>query len=415
MSAITAERLFKIFGPHPERALEPLRAGEDRDEVHRRTGQLGAVVDVSFTVEPGEFFVVMGLSGSGKSTLVRMINYLHPPTAGTVKIDGQDVGKLKADELRELRSTKISMVFQSFALFPHRTVIENAGYGLEVRKVPVEERRERARAALDTVGLGGWEDKRPHELSGGMRQRVGLARALATDAPIMLMDEPFSALDPLIRRDIQGQLLELQRELKKTIVFITHDLNEAMRLGDRIAVMKDGAVVQNDTPEEILNNPADTYVADFIQDVDRSRVLTAGTVMVDPIVTVSPRHGPKVAMLEMKAHHASDLYVTDKGQRLVGAIRDHDLSEASNRGASTIEEFVHHEYRTVEPDTSLLDILQLAADQQLPVAVVEDGRLVGVLPRALILSTLGAHGDGADPPEPDVEGPSTEAEDTSHV
>lgn len=390
MPAIVAEHLFKIFGTHPERAVEPLAAGENRDEVLRRTGQFGAVVDVSFTVEPGEFFVVMGLSGSGKSTLVRMINYLHPPTSGTVKVDGQDVGALAPDELRQLRATKISMVFQSFALFPHRTVLDNAGYGLEVRKVDADERHARAQAALETVGLDGWGDKRPHELSGGMRQRVGLARALATDAPIMLMDEPFSALDPLIRRDIQSQLLELQRELQKTIVFITHDLNEAMRLGDRIAVMKDGAVVQNDSPEEILNNPADSYVADFIQDVDRSRVITAGTVMVDPIATVSRKHGPKVALLEMKEHQATDLYVTDRGRALVGAVRDEDLSEAVRHGEQTVEKRVHQDFETVTPETPLLDVLNLAAAQRLPVAVVEEGRLLGVLPRPLILTALGA-------------------------
>lgn len=408
MAAIVAEHLYKIFGTHPERAVEPLGAGENRDAVHQRTGQFGAVVDVSFAVEPGEFFVVMGLSGSGKSTLVRMINHLHPPTSGTVKVDGQDVGALRPEELRELRATKISMVFQSFALFPHRTVLDNAGYGLEVRKVDADERRERAQAALKTVGLDGWGDKRPHELSGGMRQRVGLARALATDAPIMLMDEPFSALDPLIRRDIQSQLLELQRELQKTIVFITHDLNEAMRLGDRIAVMKDGAVVQNDTPEQILAKPADSYVADFIQDVDRSRVITAGTIMVEPIATVSRKHGPKVVLLEMKEHQASDLYVTDTGRKLVGAVRDDDMSEAAKNHEPTVENRVHQNYETVTPDTPLLDVLNLAAEQRLPVAVVEDGRLVGVLPRPLLLTALGAaseesgtNGSGNEPTEDD--------------
>ncbi|QBI20190.1 glycine betaine/L-proline ABC transporter ATP-binding protein [Egibacter rhizosphaerae] len=389
MSAIRANGLFKVFGSHPERAVEPLQAGEDRDEVYERTGQFAAVVDATFTVEPGQLFVVMGLSGSGKSTLVRMVNRLLDATAGTCEIDGTDIASLNDHDLRDLRSRRISMVFQSFALFPHRTVLENVGYGLEVRRIDREERDRRANEALEMVGLEGWGERKPHQLSGGMRQRVGLARALATDADIMLMDEPFSALDPLIRRDIQGQLLELQSTLQKTIIFITHDLNEAMRLGDRIAVMKAGAIVQNDEPEKILNNPANDYVADFIQDVDRSRILTAGTVAVDPIETLSPRHGPKVGMLQLRERQAQGLYVVDHGRKLVGAVRDQDLAEAANRGDATLEGVVHTEYEVVSPDTALSDVLEIAANQELPVAVVDDaGELVGVLPRALLLSSL---------------------------
>ncbi|MFF0448622.1 glycine betaine/L-proline ABC transporter ATP-binding protein [Streptomyces sp. NPDC004609] len=281
MSRLQVEHLYKVFGRRPGDAVRRLENGADRDEL-RADGTTAAVIDASFTVEPGRTFVVMGLSGSGKSTLLRMLNGLLPPTSGRVLHDGRDLTALSPRELRAVRSTKISMVFQHFALFPHRSVLENAGYGLEVQGVDRPERDRRAAEALALTGLAGWEDSWPDELSGGMQQRVGLARALATDADLLLMDESFSALDPLIRRDMQDQLLELQKTLKKTIVFITHDLNEAMRLGDRIAVMRDGRIVQTGTAEDILVNPANDYVASFTQDVDRSRVLTAGAIMSDP-------------------------------------------------------------------------------------------------------------------------------------
>ncbi|MFD6185277.1 glycine betaine/L-proline ABC transporter ATP-binding protein [Streptomyces goshikiensis] len=284
MSTLQAEHVYKVFARHPDEtaaAVRALQGGADREEL-RAEGTTAAVIDASFSVEPGQIFVVMGLSGSGKSTLLRMLNGLLEPTAGRILFDGQDLTALSPRELRHVRSTKISMVFQHFALFPHRDVLDNAAYGLEVQGVPRAERERRAAEALELCGLGGWEKSWPDELSGGMQQRVGLARALATDADLLLMDESFSALDPLIRRDMQDQLLELQRRLKKTIVFITHDLNEAMRLGDGIAVMRDGRVVQQGTAEDILMRPADDYVASFIQDVDRSRVLTADAVMEDP-------------------------------------------------------------------------------------------------------------------------------------
>ncbi|MFD6419710.1 glycine betaine/L-proline ABC transporter ATP-binding protein [Streptomyces sp. NPDC060194] len=281
MSRLQAEHLYKVFGKGPDDAVRRLEAGADRDEL-RADGTTAAVIDASFTVEPGQIFVVMGLSGSGKSTLLRMLNGLLEPTAGQVLFDGQDLTALSPRDLRAVRSHKISMVFQHFALFPHRSVLDNAAYGLEVQGVARAERRERALEALELAGLKGWEDSWPDELSGGMQQRVGLARALATDADLLLMDESFSALDPLIRRDMQDQLLHLQTKLKKTIVFITHDLNEAMRLGDRIAVMRDGRIVQTGSAEDILVRPANDYVASFIQDVDRSRVLTAKAVMSAP-------------------------------------------------------------------------------------------------------------------------------------
>jgi glycine betaine/proline transport system ATP-binding protein len=326
-SRLEAEHLYKVFGRRPDESVERLRQGAGREEL-RADGTTAAVIDASFTVEPGQIFVVMGLSGSGKSTLLRMLNGLLEPTAGHVRFDGQNLTALDARGLREVRSRKISMVFQHFALFPHRSVRENAAYGLEVQGVPRAERLKRADEALALCGLAGWEKSWPDELSGGMQQRVGLARALATDADLLLMDESFSALDPLIRRDMQDQLLQLQKTLKKTIVFITHDLNEAMRLGDRIAVMRDGRIVQIGTAEDILVRPADDYVASFIQDVDRSRVLTAGAVMDTSVqgdeadcgcATATP-DTPFVELCAISAGLPHPVAVLDEKSKLVGVV-----------------------------------------------------------------------------------------------
>ncbi|MFF4218976.1 quaternary amine ABC transporter ATP-binding protein [Streptomyces nondiastaticus] len=324
MSRLQAEHLYKVFGRRPEAAVQRLEGGADRDEL-RADGTTAAVIDASFEVEAGQIFVVMGLSGSGKSTLLRMLNGLLEPTAGRVLFDGQDLTALAPRDLRAVRSRKISMVFQHFALFPHRSVLENAAYGLEVQGVPRAERQERAAEALELAGLGGWETSWPDQLSGGMQQRVGLARALATDADLLLMDESFSALDPLIRRDMQDQLLDLQTRLKKTIVFITHDLNEAMRLGDRIAVMRDGRIVQNGTAEDILVRPANDYVASFIQDVDRSRVLTAGSIMntqagaPDGAATV-PAATPVAELFAPLARSTDPVTVTDERGEPAGVV-----------------------------------------------------------------------------------------------
>ncbi|AZM78649.1 MULTISPECIES: glycine betaine/L-proline ABC transporter ATP-binding protein [Streptomyces] len=342
MSArLEAENLYKVFGRKPDQAVERLRQGDvgkdqgevrkDRKDVReelRADGTTAAVIDASFTVEPGEIFVVMGLSGSGKSTLLRMLNGLSEPTAGHVRFGGQDLTELSDRELREVRSKKISMVFQHFALFPHRSVRDNAAYGLEVQGVPRAERERRADEALALCGLAGWEKSWPDELSGGMQQRVGLARALATDADLLLMDESFSALDPLIRRDMQDQLLDLQKTLKKTIVFITHDLNEAMRLGDRIAVMRDGRIVQIGSAQDILIRPANDYVASFTKDVDRSRVLTAAAVMETDVrgdeadcdcETATPET-PFSELCAISARVPHAVAVVDGERRLVGVV-----------------------------------------------------------------------------------------------
>ncbi|GHF49313.1 glycine/betaine ABC transporter ATP-binding protein [Streptomyces morookaense] len=343
VSRLQAEHLFKVFGRRPEAAVPRLKSGASREEL-RAEGTTAAVIDASFEVEAGQIFVVMGLSGSGKSTLLRMLNGLEDPTSGRVLYDGQDLTALSPRELREVRSRNISMVFQHFALFPHRSVLENAGYGLEVRGVPRAEREERATEALHLAGLKGWEKSWPDELSGGMQQRVGLARALATDADLLLMDESFSALDPLIRRDMQDQLLDLQKRLKKTIVFITHDLNEAMRLGDRIAVMRDGRIVQNGTAEDILVRPANDYVASFIQDVDRSRVLTAGSIMErtagvpDGAATVSAE-APVAELFAPFACNGDPVVVTDEAGRPTGVVtRDRLMAALSDRPVQRPEE-----------------------------------------------------------------------------
>ncbi|GAB4284313.1 MAG: glycine betaine/L-proline ABC transporter ATP-binding protein [Coriobacteriia bacterium] len=406
MNMLRAEGLYKIFGRRAPEALEMLREGHDREAVQQATDTVPAVIDATFEVQPGEIFVVMGLSGSGKSTLVRMLNRMHPPTAGRVLIGDTDVTSLAPPELRALRAEKISMVFQHFGLFPHRTVLENAMWGLEVRKIAEAERRTRAAEALELVGLGGWGDSYPGELSGGMQQRVGLARAIATDADILLMDEAFSALDPLIRSEMQEQLVELQQNLHKTIIFITHDLNEAMFLGDRIAVMKDGRIVQIGTTEEILQDPANDYVEAFVQDVDRSRVLTASAVMEEPIATILRREGPKAALKRMRERQVSALYVVDPGRRLVGATLDDEVIEAIMGGEHRLENITHTDVPVVDPDTPLNELLMPSAQSRLPLAVVKDGKLLGVIPRVTLLAALGGvrRSNGTEVPQVDVPG-----------
>ncbi|MGZ6545560.1 MAG: quaternary amine ABC transporter ATP-binding protein [Actinomycetota bacterium] len=277
--AVSCRNAWKVYGPKADRIVGTPDADLPRGELLEKTGCVAAVRDVSFDVNPGEVFVVMGLSGSGKSTLVRMLNRLHEPTAGQVLIDGEDILTFDDVRLREVRRRKISMVFQHFGLFPHRRIIDNVAFGMEVQGIDREKRTARANEVLEVVGLGGLGNAYPDELSGGMQQRVGLARALCTDPEIMLFDEPFSALDPLIRRDMQDEVVRLQRELHKTMIFITHDLMEALKLGDRIAIMKDGRFVQIGTPEEVVAHPANDYVADFTRDVPRAHVLTVRTIM----------------------------------------------------------------------------------------------------------------------------------------
>ena len=389
MSKLVAEHVFKVFGRKAKEGVRRVEEGADREEL-RAEGTTAAVIDASFAVEPGELFVVMGLSGSGKSTLLRLLNGLAEPTSGRVLFDGGDLTALSPKALRDLRSHHLGMVFQHFALFPHRSVLENAGYGLEVQGRPRREREERAAAALEMVGLAGWEKSWPDELSGGMQQRVGLARALATDADVLLMDESFSALDPLIRRDMQDQLLDLQQRLRKTIVFITHDLNEAMRLGDRVAVMRDGRIVQIGTAQDILVDPADDYVAGFVQDVDRSRVLTAASIMEEPRVTVGPGDEPRAAIRALHANRASAAFVCAPGGKLVGTVTEERVIEALRYGNRTVSDLTETDCVTTHADTPLAQLLTPASRTAAPLAVVdESGRLTGVVPRDTLLAALG--------------------------
>jgi glycine betaine/proline transport system ATP-binding protein len=332
-ATVSCRALWKVYGPHPERLVGSTDADLPRAELLEKTGCVVAVRDVSFDVAEGEVFVVMGLSGSGKSTLVRMINRLHDPTSGQVFIDGEDVLKLSEERLREIRRQKVSMVFQHFGLLPHRRIADNVAFGLEVRGIEKGERLAKATEVLEIVGLGGWGQHYPDELSGGMQQRVGLARALATDPEIMLFDEPFSALDPLIRRDMQDEVIRLQREVRKTMIFITHDLAEALKLGDRIAIMKDGGFVQVGSPEEVVAHPADDYVADFTRDVPRAHVLTARSIM-RPLDGATVADGPSVQattivqdLLPLVARSEQGLRVLD-GESVIGLV-DRDAVMAS--------------------------------------------------------------------------------------
>ncbi len=387
-TAVSVRGAYKIFGRKPREVIKRLDAGEDRSALaHLGTA---AVIDANFEVAKGEIFVVMGLSGSGKSTLIRMLNGLLEPTAGSISILGEEISGLDAAGLRTVRRKHVSMVFQHFALLPHRTVLENAAYGLEIQGVPMDERHERTQEMLLKVGLGGWENKLPSELSGGMKQRVGLARALVADTDVLLMDEAFSALDPLIRREMQEQLVELQAELGKTIIFITHDLNEAMFLGDRIAVMRDGRIVQVGTPDEILTDPANDYVAQFVHDVDRARVLTAAAVMEAPRAVISVTAGPRAALRVMRDLQTSALFVVGGGRKLLGVVRDRDVLRQVKSGASDLESILVHNGAVVDGDAYLIDLLELAVESPLPVAVVdEQKRLIGAIPRVTLLAALG--------------------------
>lgn len=398
VAQIVVDDVYKLFGPRPHEALALARAGRSKDEILRRTGHTLAVAGVSLAIEKGEIFVIMGLSGSGKSTLLRCLNRLVEPTAGRILLDGEDVTALPPRALLQLRRERFAMVFQHFALLPHRTVLGNVEYGLEVRGVGARRRRQRALEALETVGLAQWADSYPGELSGGMRQRVGLARALATDADILLMDEAFSALDPLIRREMQDELLQLQAELQRTIVFITHDLSEALKLGDRIAIMRDGRVVQVDTPEGVLARPADDYVASFTEDVDRSKVFTARTVMRRP-ETVRESDGPRVALRKMEELQLSSVFVVDRERRLRGLVTADDALEAARRGERTLAAVVRRDVPTCSPETTLRDLIPVIARSAWPVAVVDErGRLVGLVARVQVLA--GMAGEVAvNPPE----------------
>jgi len=360
------------------------------DGLSKTFGKNHAVVDASFEVKRGEIFVVMGLSGSGKSTLIRMLNGLLEPTSGSVTVAGTKISGLPAAKLREVRKRSVSMVFQHFALLPHRTVIDNVAYGLEIQGVDKAERLERANTIIRLVGLDGRQNSLPSQLSGGMQQRVGLGRALASDTDILLMDEAFSALDPLIRREMQEQLIELQSELGKTIIFITHDLNEAMFLGDRIAVMRDGKIVQIGSPEEILTDPANDYVAQFVQDVDRARVLTAASVMEPARSVVTVTSGPRAALRTMRDLQSQATFVLGRDRTFAGIVRDRDVLRQVKRGETDLRSILLDDATTVTSDVVISELVELSVGSDLPIAVLDDKkRLIGVIPRVTLLAALG--------------------------
>lgn len=389
MAKIKVKQLSKIFGRQTRLATTLLDQGKSKEEILKQTGCTVGVSRANFEVYEGEIFVIMGLSGSGKSTLIRLINRLIEPTAGNVYIDDEDIAKISHDRLREVRRKKMSMVFQKFALFPHRTVLENAAYGLEIQNIPKRKREEKAMDSLELVGLGGYAHQYPHQLSGGMQQRVGLARALANNPDILLMDEAFSALDPLIKRDMQDELLELHGSMKKTIIFITHDLDEALRIGDRIALMKDGSIVQLGTPEEILMHPSNEYVERFIEGVDFSKVFTAAHVMKRAESITLGKDGVRVALKRMKSQGISSIYVVDRNKKLVGAITAEKAAEAVKNGSEDLSALLEKQIPTSRLDTPLHDLFDEASVASIPVAVIdEDDRLRGVIVRGAILSAL---------------------------
>ncbi len=388
MNKVEVKHLTKMFGKRQRQAIEMMRKHKTKTEIFEKTGVTIGVHDVSFEVKEGEIFVVMGLSGSGKSTLVRLLNRLIDPTDGEIYIDGQDISKADDAELREVRRHKLNMVFQNFGLFPHRTILENTEYGLEVRGVPKEERQDLAEKALDNSGLLPFKDQYPNQLSGGMQQRVGLARALANNPEILLMDEAFSALDPMIRRDMQNELLDLQADQQRTIIFITHDLNEALRIGDRIALMKDGKIMQIGTGEEILTQPANQFVRDFIEDIDRSKVLTAQNVMIPALTTNIEVDGPTVALNRMRKEEVSMLLAVDRRRHLLGSITAENAHKARKEHLS-LKDVVEENIKTISPDMLVTDIFNEIYDVTTPLAVVNaKNRLAGVVIKGSVLEAL---------------------------
>lgn len=392
MSSIKVKNLTKVYGRRPKQAIKYLEEGKTKAEILELTGMTVGVNQATFEVKSGEIFVIMGLSGSGKSTLVRMFNRLVEPTSGEILLDGKDITKMEKDELRDVRRKKMSMVFQNFALLPHRTILQNTEFGLEIQGISKEERKEKAKKALELVGLKEYMDMYPNELSGGMQQRVGLARALANDPDILLMDEAFSALDPLIRKDMQDELMELHQTLNKTIIFITHDLNEALRIGDRIALMKDGNIVQIGTAEDILINPADAYVEKFVEDVDLAKVLTAGHVMKRP-ETVRIDRGPHMALKIMKDNGVSTVYVVDNQKKFLGIVTADDAARAIQEQLS-LQDVLTEDVPTVTEDTLIGDIFEPMTDAKAPLSVVDDeNRLVGIVVRGSVIGALAGSSD----------------------
>ncbi|KRN33630.1 quaternary amine ABC transporter ATP-binding protein [Weissella halotolerans] len=387
MAKVKIEHLTKIFGKRVKPALDLVEKHVSKTDILEQTGATVGVYDANLEVQEGEIFVIMGLSGSGKSTLIRLLNRLIEPTSGSIYLDGDDISKMNKEELLDVRRKKMSMVFQGFGLFPQRTVLENTEYGLEVQGMPKEERTKLAEQALENANLLPFKDQFPSQLSGGMQQRVGLARALANNPEILLMDEAFSALDPLIRREMQDELIELQAKQKKTIIFISHDLNEALRIGDRIAIMKDGEVVQIGTGEDILTNPANDYVRAFTENVDRSKVLTAERIMEQPVTANIDVDGPNVALKKMVTEEVGGLVAVNRSREVQGFLSGEAALKARKEGLALKDVLV--DMPTIQKDMLVSDIVPIIYDAHTPLGVVNDeGRLVGIVIRGRVLEAL---------------------------
>lgn len=378
--------LNKIFGGHKETAIELSRKGVSKHEILEKTGSNCALLDVNLEIYPGETFVIIGLSGSGKSTLVRMFNRLNDPTLGKIFFKNQDLAHLNKVQLRHYRREKIAMVFQHFGLMSHRTVLKNVEYGLEIRGVGSEIKKEKAMEMINLVGLTGFEHARIHQLSGGMKQRVGLARALANDPEVLLMDEPFSALDPLVKKEMQFELLKIQQKMKKTIVFITHDINEAFKLGDRVAIMKDGKVIQVDTPENMMTNPTNEYVTRFIEGADKTAIITVKHIMLTPTTIVFKTDGFNKVIREMRNNNVSSAYVVDNEMKLLGVVGLESALRLKDK-VTTLMDLIE-EVQTVTLNQSIAEILPLASLTRVPLAVVEDEKLVGIVSKASVLTLI---------------------------
>lgn len=395
VAKIEVKNLTKIFGKKPEKAIPLLEEGYSKDEILDKTGNTVGVNSVDFSVEENEIFVIMGLSGSGKSTLLRCINRLIEPTEGQIEVDGINIMELNNEELREQRKEKFGMVFQNFALFPNRTVIDNAAFGLEIQKVEKGIRRQKAQEALKKVGLEGYEEQYPDQLSGGMQQRVGLARALAVDTDIMLMDEPFSALDPLIKKDMQDQLLELHQNIDRTIIFITHDLDEALKLGDKIAIMKDGQIVQLGNQEEILTNAANDYVAEFVQDVNRARVLTAEDIMSKPLALLYEGQGPRTALHKMNEENLTSIMVVDNENKYIGILSIDEVKKMLDNNEDDIEAHLL-DIPKASPCDTLDELFTKMTDINTPLPVLDaENKLKGNIVKTNVIANLAAQENSA--------------------
>lgn len=387
-SILSVKNLYKLYGSEKNKAIKLKQSGLDKNEIYKKTGVNIALWDVSLDIKRGEIFVIIGLSGSGKSTLVRCFNMLNKPTKGSIYIEGKNINEFNKKELIDYRRNKISMVFQNFGLMSHRNVIENVAYGLEVKGVSREERYEKSLEMIQMVGLEGYENEPITSLSGGMKQRVGIARALASDAEILLMDEPFSALDPLVRKDMQFELLSIQKKLDKTIIFITHDINEAFKLGDKVAIMKDGEVIQVDTPEEMSANPKDDYVTQFIDSADKTQIISAKNVMSIPDSIIRLKDTPAYAMKVMRSNKVSTAYVVKDKMLLQGVVTIDGAMRANKEGLS-ISDVLIKNIETTTPDALLTDIIPMAAETKYPIGVIdEDGSLKGIVTKADVLSYI---------------------------